>query len=161
RAGFPQIRGVEVGTRVRVLGRDAGEVVAVDLPAHPSGEVVLRLRLDGRLRSLIRADASAQIAADGMMGGKIVDITPGTDHAEPVAYDSRIASKPCAEVADLLAQVGSALGGIGSGKGSLGKLVNDDQAYEELVRLLRSGQGTMTALKQNADALKGMPVVRS
>ena len=30
RAGFPNIQGVEVGTRVRIRGLDAGEVVALD-----------------------------------------------------------------------------------------------------------------------------------
>src|SRR5260370_35007615 len=59
--GFAQIRGVDAGTRVRVQGIEAGEVEAVEPPAAPGGEVLLRLRLDGRLRHLIRADASVQI----------------------------------------------------------------------------------------------------
>src|SRR5689334_4875666 len=64
--GFPQIRGVEAGTRVRVQGIEAGEVESVEPPATPGGDVMLRLRLDGRLRYLLRADASAQIASEGM-----------------------------------------------------------------------------------------------
>src|SRR5438874_5011382 len=68
RAGFPQIRGVEVGTRVRVQGIDAGEVDAVEPPGAPGGDVLLRLRLDGKLRSLIRTDASVQIVSEGMIG---------------------------------------------------------------------------------------------
>src|SRR5439155_8428255 len=48
--GFSQIRGVEVGTRVRVQGIEAGEVETVEPPAEPGGEVMLRLRLGGRLR---------------------------------------------------------------------------------------------------------------
>jgi len=39
RAGFHEIRGVEVGTRVRVQGIDAGEVIAIDPPAAPGGDV--------------------------------------------------------------------------------------------------------------------------
>src|SRR5579871_822042 len=64
--GFPQIRGVEAGTRVRVQGIEAGEVEAVEPPAVPGGEVKLRLRLGGQLRHLVRADASAQIVSEGM-----------------------------------------------------------------------------------------------
>src|SRR6516162_7932901 len=69
-AGFPQIRGVEAGTRVRVQGIEAGEVEAVLPPQTPGGDVHLRLRIDSRLRSLIRADASVQIVSEGMIGGK-------------------------------------------------------------------------------------------
>src|SRR5207249_4495821 len=70
RAGFRNIGGVEAGTRVRVLGREAGEVERIALPDSPSGDIVLHLRLDGRLRKLVRADARAQIVAEGMVGGK-------------------------------------------------------------------------------------------
>ena len=37
RAGFPEIYGVEVGTRVRVRGVEAGEVESVEAPAAPDG----------------------------------------------------------------------------------------------------------------------------
>jgi phospholipid/cholesterol/gamma-HCH transport system substrate-binding protein len=160
RVGFARIHGVEPGTRVRILGREAGEVEAVDLPAAPSGEVMLRLRLDGRLRHLVRADASAQIVSEGMVGGKVVEINPGSDSAEPVANDAVIAARPTTELTDVLGQVSHALNGIGNGEGSLGKLVKTDEAYQELVRLLRQGRGTMTSLQQNADAFKGLPLVR-
>src|SRR5262245_29535840 len=58
--GFPQIRGVEPGTRVRVQGIEAGEVESVEPPGTPGENVMLHLRLGGRLRYLLRADASAQ-----------------------------------------------------------------------------------------------------
>src|ERR1700757_3256062 len=47
RAGFRDIRGVEVGTRVRVQGIDAGEVVAIEPPEKPGGDVVLLLKMRG------------------------------------------------------------------------------------------------------------------
>jgi phospholipid/cholesterol/gamma-HCH transport system substrate-binding protein len=152
RVGFRQIRGVEVGTRVRVMGREAGEVERVDLPATRSGEVVLRLRLDGKVRHLVGADASAQIVPEGMVGGKVVEIYPGSDGAEPVAEDALIAARPTTELMDVLGDVGTTLKGVGNGEGVLG---------QELVKLLSQGRGAVTSLKQNADAIKGMPLVRS
>jgi hypothetical protein len=152
RVGFRQIRGVEVGTRVRVMGREAGEVERVDLPAMRSGEVVLRLRLDGKVRHLVAADASAQIVPEGMVGGKVVEIHPGSDGAEPVAEDALIAARPTTELMDVLGEVGSTLKGVGDGQGVLG---------QELIKLLSQSRGAVTALKQNADAIKGMPLVRN
>ena len=161
RVGFRQIRGVEPGTRVRILGKEAGEVEAVELPSRPTGEVMLRLRIDGKLRHLVRVDASAQIVPEGMVGGKVIEIAPGSDQAEPVVDGAVIASRPTTELTDVLSQVGNGLRGISSGEGSLGKLMKDGEVYGELVKLLRQGQGAVSSMKQNSDALKSMPIVRS
>jgi phospholipid/cholesterol/gamma-HCH transport system substrate-binding protein len=161
RAGFRKISGVEAGTRVRVLGRDAGEVERIELPEAPSGDIVLHLRLDGRLKKLVRADASAQIVAEGMVGGKAVEIEPGSDAAEAIADNALIASRPSTDLTDVLARFNHTLQDIRDGEGSLGKLLKGDEAYQELLKLLKQGRGTMAALQQDADAIKGMPVVRS
>lgn len=161
RAGFRQIQGVEEGTRVRVLGRDAGVVERVDLPASPEGEIVLRLRLDGRLRPLVRADAVAQIVSEGMVGGKVIEIVPGTARAPVVPDNGLIASRACTELADVLGRVGAELKDLHDGQGTLGKLLKDEGMYKELLRLVRQGQGTMNSIKQDADAIKGLPLVRS
>src|SRR5437867_302943 len=86
KAGFRKIHGVEIGTRVRVKGIDAGEVESIERPTQPSGDVVLVMRIAGKHRDLVRADAVAQIVAEGMVGGKVVEIHPGSDSA-PAAAD--------------------------------------------------------------------------
>lgn len=159
--GFKQIKGVEPGTRVRVLGRDAGEVEAILLPDKPSAEVKLRLRIDAAVRSLIRNDAVAQIVPEGMIGGKVVDITPGSDSAPAVEDGADIAAKATPELSDLLAQVNGTLDGLGKGEGTLGKLVKDEGAYQELLRLMQQSRGAISSIQQNTDALKGMPLVRN
>lgn len=158
RAGFPKIQGVEVGTRVRVQGVDAGEVEAVNLPDRPGGDVVLRLRLRGPLRNLVRADAQAQIVSEGMVGGKVVEIDPGTA-ADVVPDDALIATRPSAELTDVLAQVSGTLQGIRDGEGTLGKLARDPEGYAALLSLLRQSEKTMASVQQDADALKRVPVL--
>jgi phospholipid/cholesterol/gamma-HCH transport system substrate-binding protein len=156
RAGFPKIHGVEVGTRVRVQGMDAGEVEAIDLPDRPGGDVVLRLRLKGPFRSLVRADASAQIASEGMVGGKVVEIEPGTA-TEPVPDNALIATRPGADLNDVLAQVSGTLQGIRDGEGTIGKLARDPEGYAALLSLLKQSEKTMASVQQDADALKRVP----
>ncbi|MBL8797155.1 MAG: MCE family protein [Planctomycetia bacterium] len=160
RVGFAQVRGVEPGARVRIQGIDAGEVVAVEAPEVPGQEVLLRLRLAGKYRNLVRQNASAQIVGESLVGGKVVEIDPGSPTAEPVADNALIASRPTAELADVLGQVGGVLQGVRDGKGSLGKLINDDQLHTQLVELARTGQGTLGSIKQDADALKSLPIIR-
>ena len=159
--GFQQARGVEPGTEVRIQGVKAGLVDGVEAPANPGGNVMLRLKLAGRLRHLIRSDASVQIVNEGMIGGKVLEIDPGTASASPVTDNAQLASKPTAEIADVLAQVNSALEEIRQGQGTLGKLLKDPQAYSDLLSLIQQSKGTMASFQQDADALKSMPLVRN
>jgi phospholipid/cholesterol/gamma-HCH transport system substrate-binding protein len=159
--GFPQIRGVEAGTPIRVQGIEAGEVERVEPPAAPGGEVILCLRLSGRLRHLIRADASAQIVSEGMIGGKVVEIDPGSAAAPVIEENARLASRPTRDLADVLGQVNAALEGIRNGQGTVGKLVQDPEAYASMLALLQQSRDTLAAFQQDAEALKRLPVVRS
>jgi phospholipid/cholesterol/gamma-HCH transport system substrate-binding protein len=160
RAGFGKIQGVEVGTRVRVRGIDAGEVIAIERPATPKGDVTLILRLKGSLRDFVRQDASAQIVAEGMVGGKVIEIEPGSDDQEPVADNATIRTKASSDVSDLLAKVEDTLQDIRSGRGSLYKLVHDDELHAEAVSMVKQGKRALASLQENSDAFKEMPVVR-
>ncbi len=155
RAGFPEIRGVEPGSRVRVKGEDAGEVEAVLSPDLPSSAVVLKLRLQRKFRGRIRSDASAQIVSDGIMGGKLIEIHPGSDRAEPAADDALIASRPTMELSDLAQQVGKVLEDLHSEKKSFGELVQDGKS------MVHQTQDTMASFQDVAEAVKRLPLVNS
>jgi phospholipid/cholesterol/gamma-HCH transport system substrate-binding protein len=159
-AGFKQIAGVEQGTRVRVQGIEAGEVESVQSPDAPGGDVMLRLRLDGRLRPLIRQDASVQIVSEGLIGGKVVEIQPGSPSAPVVADDTLLATKTTADLSEVLSQVHAALGELKTGQGTMSRLINDPEAYGTLVSALQKSQETMVSIQQDADAIRRMPVIR-
>jgi hypothetical protein len=158
---FPEVKGIEVGTPVRVQGIGAGEVVAVEPPAKPGDPVLLRLRLQGKYRTLVRADATVQIASEGLIGGKVLEIQPGSSSADGVAEDALLQSRPVVELSTVLDQTNALLEGIRGGEGTLGKLARDPRAYEMLLGLIQQSTDTMTAGQQGADALKRLPVVRS
>jgi phospholipid/cholesterol/gamma-HCH transport system substrate-binding protein len=158
RAGFKSVQGVEVGTRVRVQGVDAGEVVAVLPPAAPGDDVTLRLRLDGKLRPLVRADATVQIVGEGLIGGKVVEVLPGSPSAEPVADDALLASRPSAELADVLDEVKTTVREVRDGKGVLG---------QELVATLHQTRSALEAVedgvdsvRRSSDTVRKLPIVR-
>jgi phospholipid/cholesterol/gamma-HCH transport system substrate-binding protein len=151
RSGFRSVQGVELGTRVRVQGIDAGEVVAVEPPATPGGDVVLRLRVNGRLRHLIRADATVQVMSEGLIGGKVVEIHPGSPSADPVAEDAVLASRSGTELTEVLAEVKSTLQGVRDGEGALGR---------ELVSTLQQTREAMGSFQKTGDAVRKLPIVR-
>jgi phospholipid/cholesterol/gamma-HCH transport system substrate-binding protein len=160
RTGFRQIRGIEAGTTVRVQGIEAGIVESVLPPATPGGDVLLRLRLSGKVRHLVRSDAIVHIASEGMLGGKALEITPGSATSKPVEEDALLASQTPTELTDVLGQVTSTLESLREGQGTIGKLLKDPEAYARLVTLLQQSQETMASFQQDADGLKRLPVFR-
>jgi len=159
RAGFPSVNGVEVGTKVRVRGMDAGEVVALEVPASTGGQIQLRLRIHDKFRHLVRADASVQIVSVGMLGGKAVEIDPGTEGAPPVDNDALLASRKSTELSDVMDKVQATLDQALKGEGSLGLLARDPKAYEALVEALHSLRGAAGAVQADAEAMKKFPLV--
>jgi hypothetical protein len=152
RVGFRQIHGVELGTPVRVFGRNAGEIEDVQMPDSPDGQVTLVLRLDGKLHSLVRADASAQIVPVGMVGGKVVEIDPGSKEAPVVEDNAVIASRPVTDPVDQAVKV---LEALYQEKSNVHELMNNTNT------LVRQGQKTLASVQQASDAVKRLPGVRS
>ena len=175
RAQFPTIVGVEAGHRVRFQGVDAGVVEAVMPPSHPGEPVELVLRVDERLHHLVRVDTTARIIAEGMIGARVVDLKPGEADAKPVAEGGLIRSESPVDLADLIEQAGDSLreidrtakaaqlgleqvaaiaGQVRGGKGSLGRLIQDDSVYDNLVSMTQRGDKTVEAMEENLMALK-------
>jgi phospholipid/cholesterol/gamma-HCH transport system substrate-binding protein len=73
-AKFDSIAGLAPGADVRIAGVKVGSVV--DQRIDPRTFLaVLTLRLDGALR--LPNDSSAEIASEGLLGGRFVSIVPG------------------------------------------------------------------------------------
>lgn len=175
RARFTAIGGVERGDQVRVQGIDAGVVERVVPPAAPGDPVTLVFRVDARLRPLVRSDAVARIVTEGVVGAKVVEILPGRPDAPVLAEGGFVQAEKPVEVADLLhdaraslrridavataateglGEINAIASSIRKGEGSLGKLVQDDQAYRKLVSLSDRGERTLNDLEENLAALK-------
>ena len=174
-AEFDRVGGLGVGGRVFVQGVDAGVVEAIEPPTQPGDPVGLVLRIDARLQPLIRSDAEARIATQGVVGAKVLEISPGSPDASVLPEGGLIRSVPPIELADLIRDASDALGrvdavagsaergiaeinaiaaAIRGGEGTLGRLVTDDEPIERLVRLTSRGERTLTDLQDNLDALK-------
>ena len=175
RAQFESIGGLEVGHRVRIQGMDAGVVERIVAPATPGQPVELVLRVDNRLRHLVRTDTVARIVSEGLVGAKAVELSPGRADAPGLAELDRIVSERPTEINELLKKAASTLarldaatqaaekglgelnaiaGSIRRGEGSLGKLVRDDAAYHSLLDLAHRGERSLTSLDENLTALK-------
>lgn len=177
RAEFARISGLAVGDKVHIQGMDAGTVAAIEPPRTPGAPVTVLLRIDARLRSLVRSDAVATIGTQGIVGAKIVAITPGQSDAPVLADGGTIRAEAPIELTDLLQDARTALARVESvaataetgldeinaiaatirrGEGTLGRLVRDDEAYERLLALSERGEKAIVALDENLSAVKGL-----
>lgn len=175
RARFAKIGGLEVGHRVRIQGIDAGVVERIVPPAEPGHAVELVLRVDERLKHLVRADAVARIVSEGMVGARVIELSPGRPDAPPLGEHDAISSEPPLELSDLIKNASASLArldaaataaerGLGEltaiassirrGEGSAGKLIRDESAYQSLLELAHRGERSLTALDENLTALK-------
>jgi len=174
RVGFPEIRGVEVGTRVRIQGIDAGEVAAITPPTGPESPVELRLRIKSEYRHLVRVSSTVQIVSEGMLGGKVIEIRPPIrEPGKPdpdltvARNDDLLKAGPSTELGDVISTVGSTLQRLEKGEGTLGKIITSPELHNAVVAFLHStkdaaerSKDTMAAIQRDADALGKLPIIR-
>ena len=99
---FVNLAGLTSGANVRVGGMDAGEVLDIDVPDSPSARFRVKWKINAKLRGLVRTDSVATIGTEGVVGGTLLLIRPGSPQgleAEPLAT---IPSKEPTELSELL-----------------------------------------------------------
>lgn len=171
RSGFKAVQGVEVGTRVRIQGIDAGEVVEIEHPRKAGEDVTLHLRVKEKYRELVLTSSTVRIAGEGILGGKVVEILP----PEKPGPNDRLASEgtllksePGPELTDTLKRVDKTLSNIQAGKGTVGKLLTDPSAYEKLLELINNSNDAVKQSKEaiataqtDLEAIKRLPIIRN
>lgn len=175
RAGFRSIGGVEVGTKIRIQGMDAGLVAAITPPSVPGKPVVLTFRIDRRLQPLVRSDTVARIVLQGVIGSKVVELVPGQPGAPALADSGVLPAENPIELADLVTEASATLkrvdlaarsaeqgmeeirsiaASVRAGKGTLGKLTQDDEVYQKIVGMSDRSVRALDDLGENLQAIK-------
>jgi len=172
-----EVDGLIPGNEVRLAGYRIGNVKEVrfapELPDRPEdpNTIEIIMRVDPRVaRERIRSDSVVTLGSIGLLGDKVVEITPGTKHGKPIQSGDYLRSTPgtnirkiisgvdplIADLADTAEQIKRLVAGINEGQGTLGKLIRDPKLYQdidrtvleaqELVRRIREGEGTVGKL---------------
>jgi phospholipid/cholesterol/gamma-HCH transport system substrate-binding protein len=99
---FANLDGVAKGTKVRVAGMDAGQVVDISVPNQPTAKFRLKLSIEQRLHALVRTDSVATIATEGVVGDTFLLIRPGSAQAAEAAPLTTLPSEEPLDLADLM-----------------------------------------------------------
>jgi phospholipid/cholesterol/gamma-HCH transport system substrate-binding protein len=99
---FVNLAGLANGSKVRVGGMDAGEVLAIGVPDSPSARFRVLWRIGTNLRGLVRADSIVTIETEGVVGGTYLSVRPGSPNSPQSSPLATIPSKEPLELSELL-----------------------------------------------------------
>ncbi|MBI4470539.1 MAG: MCE family protein [Acidobacteria bacterium] len=172
RTRVSEVDGLSPGNEVRLAGVTVGKVDSVkfgEIPATPGDQntVEILMSVDPKAaRDRIRSDSLATLGSIGLLGDKVVEISPGTKNGTPLESGGLLRSSETGNIrkiisgvdplignlADTLEQLKSVTNKINEGKGTLGQLINNPRVYQDLdsavlaardlLERVRAGDGT-------------------
>jgi len=164
--------GLVPGAVVQLAGQSVGQVDEIELikpdRRPPGGEAVaVWVAVNREVQDQIRADSRAQVRTQGLLGDRMIDISPGTAEQPVLADEDTLASAGSLDYDALLAQGASAVSelvdvlgnlsaltrGLLEGEGMLGKLVVDDAMYLRLLDLTSGLNEFLTLATDEASSL--------
>jgi len=161
---LPSANGLRVGGTVTVAGQLAGTVASIDfLP--PDADTTRNLRVivevDQSLQQQVREDSRARLRTLGLLGDKIVDISPGTPRYAVLPPNDTLQVEPALDYEAVLIQASGAVndmvqltrdlkgitGGMARGEGTVGQLLTNRSLYDELNGTLARTNALVTRLQ--------------
>lgn len=179
RARFADANGLREGSEVRLAGVRIGKVDRIRLmtasevgtasnPQKVEAFLTINSKIDGvPATDRIRTDSTAQQASPSILGSEmIINITPGTALGQPVSENFLLPSTSGSTMSDLATsgtdlaqrlsklsdQLNEVVKNVREGKGTVGRLFNDEALYnnlnatirdaEELAQQIKSGKGS-------------------
>lgn len=165
-ANFQNVSGLQVGNSVRFSGINVGTVDQIKIINDSTVQVALLIKKD--VQPFIKEDSEAGIGSEGIIGDKVVVLFRGGNSNKVVKEGQLIASTEPVETdaimeslqitADNAAiaseEVAEILAKVNGGKGSLGKLINDDSMADDLDATMNNLKTSTKKLDENMEAAK-------
>ena len=163
---FKTVSGLKVGNNVRFSGINVGTVSEIALVNDSS--VVVILTIQEEVQKFIKTDAKASIGSDGLVGDKVLTIAPGTSSNKIIKNNAFIASTSPIEMEDLMKSVKTSVDNaeiitgqlaqftynMNNGKGTLSKLMTDDEFAKKLDATMSNLESGTKGLSENMEAAK-------
>ncbi len=140
---FADVSGLQAGNNVRFSGVTVGLVESITIESDST--VRVDMLINDNTRRFIKKDAEAAIGTEGLMGNKIVVITPGTSSMPAIEDKDRITTRPPLDfdlmlhtlkstndnVEHITGDLADIVHTIRRGKGTIGQLLMDSTYLEK------------------------------
>jgi phospholipid/cholesterol/gamma-HCH transport system substrate-binding protein len=169
---LPEVAGLTNGAPVRVDGVEVGNVENIRLLPRTgktpdrNKNIEVTMRVDRRYQDDILTDSTASLVTEGLLGNRYVNITRGFTGTSigDAGVIPGAEEKAMKEVVERSAEVLGNLNalsddvreliqGVKEGKGSLGKMLTDEQAYRHLSSILAKGDTMVTNIQEGQGTL--------
>ena len=167
---FTNVAGLAPGSPVRVAGKEVGSVKDI---AFAGDQIDVTFDVNKEVRGKITDRSTAVLGSVSLLGEGAVDITPSTQ-GTPIPENGYVpAARAPAQLSDLtntagqgLQELSGLIHDVRQGRGTIGKLVTDDQLYAELRRFaatandvtrgIQQGRGTVGRLLNDPKAAEAL-----
>jgi phospholipid/cholesterol/gamma-HCH transport system substrate-binding protein len=174
RARFTDANGLREGSEVRLAGVRIGKVDRIELlkPTELGNEpnpqkVQVYMTIDAKIDGVpaterIRTDSTAQQASPSILGSEmIVNISPGTSIGQPIKDGALLPATSGSTMSDLATsgtelaqklsklsdQLNEVVKNVRDGKGTVGRLFNDESLYNNLNATIRDAEDLAQQIK--------------
>jgi len=100
---FNDVKGLQEGANVRFTGIDVGAVNKLEILTDST--VLVEISLDRKVTRFIKKDSRATIASQGLMGNKLVIITPGSTDGKSIEQGDNLPSLEPVELDDIIKEI--------------------------------------------------------
>ena len=162
---LPNASGLREGGTVTVAGQLSGIVKSIEfLPADgdTTQNLKVTMEVDERVREQIRTDSRAKLRTMGLLGDKVLDISPGTVPNAIMEEGDTLEVEPSLDYEEVLAQAAGAVGdmvqltadlrsitgGLVRGEGTMGQLLSNRTLYDELAETLTQTNTLLARMQQ-------------
>jgi phospholipid/cholesterol/gamma-HCH transport system substrate-binding protein len=163
---FNNVSGLKVGNNVRFGGIVVGSVEGIQLLTDTS--VLVNMSIKEEVRKFIKQDASASIGSDGLVGDRVVLISPGIMSREPVKNNEVLVSHAPVETEQIMAglkksaenaaiiteQLAEVAYKINHGRGIIARLLGDTSLGNNLKATMVNLKNGSAGLNENMEAAK-------
>ena len=166
KAVFNNVSGLKVGNNVRFGGIAVGTVDGIQLLSDTSVQVNMNIKSE--VRKFIKQDASASIGSDGLVGDRVVLISPGSMNREPVKDNEILVSHAPVETEQIMAglktsadnaaiitqQLAEVAYKVNHGRGIISRLLGDSSLGNNLNATMVNLKKGSAGLNENMEAAK-------
>src|SRR5262245_13752268 len=154
---FVNVAGLNPGSPVRVAGIEVGSVTEVVLAGE---QVDVVFEVNKKHQDRITTGSIARLGSVSLLGESAVDITPSTTGTPVPEWGYVPSGPPPALLSDVTDQAGKGINeltalihDVRQGRGTVGKLMTDEQLYAEINRFARSAGDLTEGIKQGRGSL--------
>ncbi len=169
---FTDVSGLKVVNNVLFSGIKVGTIDNITITSDTTVQVEFIVQKE--VQKFVRKDSRAGIGSEGLMGDKVLIITPGSNDSPQAAENDFIFSDKPTDMEEIMAsvkisadnieiitdQLARITYNINNGKGAIARLIKDDKFANQLNQTMSNLQEGSKSMTENMEAAKSNILLR-